>query len=88
VVYKLLFSPHAAKFYRNAPQDLRERLDKALGEIAKSPLHGPRIKRLKGFLKDYYRCRVGNYRVLYAVSSDRHEVYLDYIQHRKDVYRQ
>ncbi|MFQ5839848.1 MAG: type II toxin-antitoxin system RelE/ParE family toxin [Candidatus Methylomirabilales bacterium] len=85
--YRILLSPHAAKAYRRAPSELKSRLDRAIEDISRSPRRGPQIKRLQGLLKEYYRYRIGDYRVLYTLSSERREVYIDYIQHRKDVYR-
>ncbi len=85
--YRVLFSPHATKAYRRVTSEWQRRLDRAIEEISVSPCRGPQIKRLRGILKDYYRYRVGDYRVLYAVSAERREVYVDYIQHRKDMYR-
>ncbi len=52
-----------------------------------NPLSGPKIKRLRGQLRDYQRYRAGDYRIVYTVDRRNHAVYVDYIQHRKDVYR-
>ena len=57
------------------------------GGILGRTLSGPKIKRLKGRLRDYYRYRVGDYRIVTVVDPARHVVYVDYLQHRKDVYR-
>ena len=59
----------------------------ALDVLQHTPLHGPKIKRLKGRLHGYYRYRVGDYRIVYAVDARQQIVYVDYLQHRKDVYR-
>lgn len=85
--YRILFSPRAEEAYCRITSDLKARLDRALERISRSPQRGAQVKRLKGILKDYYRYRVGDYRILYAVSAERREVYVDYIQHRKNVYR-
>ena len=87
MTYRVLFSPQVVRAYRSLPKDMRSRVDGALEGLGTSPHRGSRIKRLKGLLRDYYRCRVGNYRILYAISTQKREVYVDYIQHRKDVYR-
>lgn len=87
MTYRVLLSPHAAKAFRRIPGDPGIRIRKAIDGLAASPMQGPQTKRLKGLLKDYYRSRVGDYRILCVVSRDRHEVFVDYIQHRRDVYR-
>ncbi len=87
MAYRVLLSPLAIKTYKSASESFRERLDKAIEDIGRSPFGGPQIKRLKGVLKEYRRYRLGEYRILYALSKQRAEVYIDYIQHRREVYR-
>jgi len=36
---------------------------------------------------DYYRVRVGDYRILYVINDDAHMVIVAVIGHRRDVYR-
>ena len=42
---------------------------------------------LKGTLKGFYRYRVGNYRVIYAIDFKEREILMLFINHRKDIYR-
>ncbi len=42
---------------------------------------------LKGTLKGFYRYRVGNYRVIYAIDFKEREILVLFINHRKDIYR-
>jgi len=87
VSYRVLFSPHSIRAYRNRAEEAKKQVDGAVEEILRNPFHGPNIKQLKGPLRDYRRCRAGNYRILYAVSKHSKEVFLDYIQDRKDSYK-
>ena len=85
---KVFLSPHAARDYKKLDPAIRVPFQAAIDELRTRPLAGPKIKRLKGRLHDYYRYRVGDYRIVYTVSHHQeHVVYVDYIQHRKDVYR-
>jgi len=87
VGFKVSFSPHAVRAFRGFSDDLKEKVGKAVEEMKRSPFHGPDIKKMKGTLKDYHRYRIGDHRILYAISKERKEVFVDYIQDRKDVYR-
>ncbi len=52
-----------------------------------NPFFGPNIKRLKGKYSDFYRFRVGQYRIFYTAHQDTVTVYIVNIEHRKDAYR-
>ena len=52
-----------------------------------NPFFGPNIKRLKGNYSEYFRYRVGQYRIFYKVSSETVTVFIISIDHRKDAYR-
>ena len=87
MTYKLQLSPHAARQYKKLDPSVKSSIRAALESLVHQPLIGPKIKRLKGRLHDYYRYRAGDHRILYAVVQPDRAVYVDYIQHRKDVYR-
>ena len=44
------------------------------------------IKKLKGKYRDYYRLRVGDYRVIYSQENDRLIIIIIRIGHRKEIY--
>ena len=54
--------------------------------LRSDPFFGPHIKRLKGNLSDYYRYRIGGYRLLYAIDSENRVVVVTRIAQRKDAY--
>lgn len=87
MTYKVQLSAHAVREYRKIDPSIRNSIQAGLDALGHNPLSGPKIKRLKGRLHDYYRYRVGDYRIVYAVDHKAHAVFVDYIQHRKDVYR-
>ncbi|MDP3703967.1 MAG: type II toxin-antitoxin system RelE/ParE family toxin [Candidatus Omnitrophota bacterium] len=88
MTYKVLLSPHAARDYKKLDPAIRPAIQTAIGSLQHHPLTGPKIKPLKGRLREYYRYRVGDYRIVYAVSLTERVVSIDYIQHRKDIYRE
>jgi len=42
---------------------------------------------LKGSLKGFYRYRIGNYRIIYAIDFQEREILVLFINHRKNIYR-
>jgi len=53
-------------------------------KLARDPFIG---KRLAGNLSEYYRYRVGNYRIIYLIYQMRIEIEIIKIGHRKDIYK-
>ncbi len=65
-------------------ENTKERIRKAIEEkLATEPLIFG--ERLRGSLRDLWKLRVGNYRVIYIVEKD--TVYILGIVHRKEAYR-
>ena len=73
--------------YKKIDSSIRPQIQTALDALQHNPLVGPKIKRLKGRLQEYFRYRVGDYRIVYVVDPRERTVHVDYIQHRRDVYR-
>ena len=44
------------------------------------------IKKLKGKYREYYRLRVGDYRIIYSRENDRLLIIIIRIGHRKEIY--
>ncbi len=86
--YKVVLSPHAIREYKKLNPTIQPQIQEGIGSLAKNPISGSKIKRLKGRLREYYRYRAGDYRIVYAVSQTERVIFVDYIQHRKDVYRE
>ena len=87
MTYKVQLSPHAARQYKKLDPSIKFSIQVGIDALTHTPLTGSNIKQLKGRLHDYYRYRVGDYRIAYTVNHPDRLVYVDYIQHRKDVYR-
>ena len=87
MTYSVRLSPHAARDYKKLDPAVRLQIQAAIDTLRSLPLTGPKIKRLHGRLRAYHRYRVGDYRIVYTVVPSERIVYIDYLQHRKDVYR-
>ena len=56
-------------------------------QLRSNPFFGPNIKKLKGEFDDYYRYRIGNFRLFYTIDKDRVIVFIVSIGDRKEAYR-
>jgi mRNA interferase RelE/StbE len=56
-------------------------------QLRSNPFFGPNIKKLKGEFEDYYRYRIGNFRLFYTIDKDRVIVFIVSIGDRKEAYR-
>ena len=54
--------------------------------LRRNPYFGANIKRLKGYFSDYYRYRIGDYRLFYKIENEKIMIFIVYIKHRKDAY--
>jgi len=82
VKYSVDLKPRAEKDLRNLSRQDQHRIVEKL-RLASDDLHGD-IKRLVQF-QPSYRLRVGNYRVLFDIESDKIVVYR--VLHRREAYR-
>ena len=70
--------------YRNIHKKIT---DYVYPQLRENPFFGANIKRLKGRYANYYRFRVGKYRLFYRISQETIMVYIMSIEHRKDAYK-
>lgn len=86
--YKIIFE-------KNADKQLRK-LDKTHQRIIVNWIvknlentDNPRVfgKSLRGNLKDYWRYRVGDYRIIAEINDDEIKIFVVEIGHRKDIYK-
>ena len=83
-MYKVLIDKKVLKDLRKIDKKYREKIIKTIEEkIAKDPYIG---KKLLGDLSDFYRYRVGDYRIIYLIFDDRIEIEIVKVGHRKEVY--
>ena len=54
--------------------------------LKRNPYFGPNIKRLKGEFSDFYRYRMGDYRLFYKIENEKILIFIVDIKHRKDAY--
>ena len=65
--YEIRYTKAADRFLK-AHEDIREQYEAAIRELlVGSHPESVDVKRIKGKRNDYYRIRIGNYRVVYAI---------------------
>jgi mRNA interferase RelE/StbE len=80
--YKVLLHPKAAKALQKLDKTNRTRIKKALRELkgdpykAGEPLHP----------SHFWKIKAGDYRAIYEINSDKKEVIIIFVGHRKNVY--
>jgi mRNA interferase RelE/StbE len=82
--YALDIKPSARKELNNLSDSVVARLARKIEDLAANPRPSG-CRKLRGY-KDFWRIRVGDYRVVYIIDDDRKMVSVTRIAHRKDVY--
>lgn len=82
--YVLDIKPSARKELENLSDSLIARLAPKIDGLAADPRPSG-CRKLRGY-KDFWRIRVGEYRVVYIIDDDRKMVSVTRVAHRRDVY--
>lgn len=74
----------AQKELADLPSPVRDRVRDRIRQLADGPRSGGAVK-LTG--RPAWRCRVGDYRIVYEIDDDKRQITVVHIGHRRDVYR-
>ena len=85
MAYVVEFLPSAARSLASLPKDVQNRLARRIDALGETP-RPPGVTVLQGG-EGFLRLRVGDYRVIYQIKTDRLIVVIVRVGHRKDVYR-
>lgn len=83
--YKLSVKPSVEKDFRSLSKESVARVWSKIAALANNPLPKNTVK-LSGS-EHLYRVRVGDYRVIYSVDNQAHEVIVQHVRHRREAYR-
>ncbi len=89
MTYNLLIEERAVKELKSLPDDIRNRIKNKIKDILKEdPLPEGKgdIKKITG--AEYWRLRVGDYRVFYDVDRGDKKVYILSVKHRSNAYKE
>ena len=87
--WTIKISSAAKKKYSKLDKSTKRRIKKALNELAnnENPKFCKDVKPLVGKLKGFYRLRVGNFRIIFALLEDRKTIAVVNIVPRGDAYK-
>jgi mRNA interferase RelE/StbE len=85
-MYRVILTADAVKFFERSNESLRRRFDRCFAQLNIDPHKHNNIKRLKGEFSDYFRYRIGDWRVVYRIDEQAGIVAVVRIAHRRDVY--
>jgi len=83
--YHILFTNQAQKAAKKLPKNIWYRIKKQILQLQINPRPN-NCKKLINSL-NYYRIRIGNYRVIYEIQDTVRIIFIIRIAHRKDIYR-
>lgn len=84
--YDVFFSERSIKDLKHIPQSTKERIILKSESLAENP-YPSGVKKLKGSENNFWRVRVGNYRVIYSVDDEIRIIDIRKVGHRKDIYK-
>jgi mRNA interferase RelE/StbE len=89
-MYEVYLTRRAQKEIGKLSHEVQDRVLEAIDGLMEDPTpHG--CKKLKGDLLgdefDYYRIRVGDYRVIYTLDDEEADVLVARVRHRREAYR-
>jgi len=79
-----IVSKKADKSFLKFPKNIQEKVIKVYDYIQANPIIGTK---LKGELSDYYKVRIGDYRLIYKFNPKTSTVEVVKTEHRQGVYR-
>lgn len=84
--YKISFDRRVKKDFKSIAAKEVARIKLAIAQLANNP-YPPGCKKLKGKDQEYFRIRVGNYRVVYTVKNKILLIVVARVGHRKEAYK-
>ncbi|ELS03636.1 addiction module toxin, RelE/StbE family [Xenococcus sp. PCC 7305] len=84
--YTIKFDSRVKKDFRSIQSQDIKRIKNAIAELSKNP-RPEGCAKLKGDKHDYYRIRVGKYRVVYLVEDEILLILVVRVGHRKEIYK-
>jgi len=82
--YEIIIQSKAEKQLSKLPEKALLAIDRAITALVETPRPAS-CKKMKGY-ENYYRLRVGSYRIIYSVSDGLLQVVVIKVGHRKDIY--
>ena len=81
MIFPVLLHPKASYFLKKTNETLRNRLKEKIKALSKFPESGERLS-----VSNFWRLRIGDYRVIYEIDKKEKQVIILFIGHRNKVY--
>ena len=85
--FDVQLTDEAASHYDALDANMTRRVNEAIDLSTQNPFFGPNITKLRGEYAGQYRYRVGSYRIVYSVDTQRRMCIITGIYHRGRAYR-
>jgi len=83
--YRLFIKPSARKELLVLPKEIKSKAEIIIDSLPEHPRpYG--VKKLVGY-SNYYRIRIGNYRIVYVIDENEKLVRVMIVKHRKEAYK-
>jgi len=86
-MYQVRLTGEAQRSFDHADASLQRRLHRCFDQLSTRPRRHPNALKLRGQLAEYFRYRVGDWRVIYRIDDDAGTVWVVLIEHRREAYR-
>jgi len=85
-MYRIILAPGVAEQIKRLNPFIRKQIEDVFSELVNDPHSAYNAMRMRsgGFLR--YRCKVGDYRIIYSINENRIEIYILKVGHRSKVY--
>ncbi len=86
-MFNIALKQSAAKSLKRLPLNYKSKIIECLHHLSEDPFpEGYDLKKLSGF-KDFFRIRLGKYRIVYSVDLDNMVITIWFIGHRSKAYK-
>lgn len=86
-MYNIEFSKGSKKQLKRLDKNTQRRIIKSIGRLRKGPYDHPQTKKMKGYEGDFFRLRVGQFRVIYELMETKVLIIIVRIGSRGDIYK-
>jgi mRNA interferase RelE/StbE len=86
VTYRIEFRPAALRDLKALPREILQRVSEKISALAENP-RPMGVEKLSGSEDDFYRIRIGDYRVLYSIQDKILLILIIKVRHRREAYR-
>ena len=85
--FEIQLTNEAGTHYDRLDDKMKRRVNEAFDTLMEDPFFGPNITKLQGRYAGQYRYRVGRYRVIYTIDTERCQCIVNGIRPRGKAYR-